>query len=708
MNPAKLDILFAFTNYAGNGGIASTIPHLRSWWAKQYDWLSKDERIGRIADLPQKVVSDTPITMVRNKCLRVAQEQNFDLLVFIDSDNCPDLYEKEDPSAKSFLESSLDFVYKRLVNGIPTVIAAPYCGPPPHPVYGGEENVYVFKWKSIASDENYFAGAKIEAYDRDEAALLKGIQPAAALPTGVCMVAIKALECMSPPYFRYEWEDEWEDKKITTEDVYFTRNVGMAGALKYGTPIVFCNWDCWAGHYKQKMVGKPRVMRIEEVNEVFVKAVKDNLNIGDEIQYMGFRPDNTVPIPPGLQAVLDMQATKQKMKDKGWVLQPTLFQLDEHQYWVLGWTTAAKEVQVLLDAIGSVRARNDQMLGVEVGSWTGYTASKMLDKFPNLLLSCVDTFRGSSDGEHDATAELIRAAVVETGDPDILHTLFQRNTKRFGDRCRELWMPSLEAAEHFADKSLDFVFIDADHSYEACRADIEAWLPKIKPNGIIIGHDYTDQFPGVPKAVNESFGTAVQDANTMWWVKLEDIQPDHVIIADRMGDKYTERDDTLIAPEDRESFKRLLNETMGRISKDSRKLVYIGEPDPATLDAMSAKASVFCVCERSPALKHARGLCEEVKFLQVNSLDESVYSDAWWDDGDADLVFVQQDAASVDLLQRAFDLLKQDGLLCGNGPIVELAFEGTSVGRYRESGIWGIPRDVYKEDLSSNGKAVAH
>lgn len=58
------------------------------------------------------------------------------------------------------------------------------------------------------------------------------------------------------------------------------------------------------------------------------------------------------------------------------------------------------------------------------------------------------------------------------------------------------------------------VFIDADHSYEACKGDIEAWLPNIKPGGIIALHDYKKHevndpdihpkpWPGVDQAVDE-------------------------------------------------------------------------------------------------------------------------------------------------------------------------------------------------------------
>lgn len=67
---------------------------------------------------------------------------------------------------------------------------------------------------------------------------------------------------------------------------------------------------------------------------------------------------------------------------------------------------------------------------------------------------------------------------------------------------------SATGAECYENQSLDFVFIDADHRYEAVRRDIAAWLPKVKPGGIISGHDFCpDPFitDGVIRAVTEAF-----------------------------------------------------------------------------------------------------------------------------------------------------------------------------------------------------------
>jgi hypothetical protein len=81
---------------------------------------------------------------------------------------------------------------------------------------------------------------------------------------------------------------------------------------------------------------------------------------------------------------------------------------------------------------------------------------------------------------------------------------------RFGpilDRvlCKAWHGDSARASQHYDDESLDFVFLDADHAYESVAADIEAWHPKVRVGGILAGHDFTHEFPGVIRAVCERF-----------------------------------------------------------------------------------------------------------------------------------------------------------------------------------------------------------
>jgi len=135
---------------------------------------------------------------------------------------------------------------------------------------------------------------------------------------------------------------------------------------------------------------------------------------------------------------------------------------------------------------------------VEVGSWKGKSSSFMAVEIANsnknIEFYCVDTWMGSS--EHKGMKEI-----------DFLYETFIQNMKPLEKYYVPIRKPSIEAANQFQDHSLDFVFIDASHEYEDVKNDIKAWLPKVKKNGILAGHDYyigeNDYHLGVKKAVDE-------------------------------------------------------------------------------------------------------------------------------------------------------------------------------------------------------------
>lgn len=66
-------------------------------------------------------------------------------------------------------------------------------------------------------------------------------------------------------------------------------------------------------------------------------------------------------------------------------------------------------------------------------------------------------------------------------------------------------MLSTEAAHLYPDDSIDLVYIDANHVYDDVLADIAAWLPKVRPGGVIAGHDFTTEIPDVIRAVTDRF-----------------------------------------------------------------------------------------------------------------------------------------------------------------------------------------------------------
>lgn len=61
---------------------------------------------------------------------------------------------------------------------------------------------------------------------------------------------------------------------------------------------------------------------------------------------------------------------------------------------------------------------------------------------------------------------------------------------------------SSEVAKHWARK-INVLFIDGDHSYEGCRADIDAWFPHMAEGGVMLFHDADATSPGVVEAMEE-------------------------------------------------------------------------------------------------------------------------------------------------------------------------------------------------------------
>jgi hypothetical protein len=317
MQKQKLDVMVVMFCYAGNGGVATVLPDIATWLTKVTRRMSDDDRIGRVGI---KRAGDIPLTMERNRVVKEAKDRDFDVIVMLDSDNVPDLYLNRRETAKPFWDTSFDLLYERKLKGLPTVVCAPYCGPPPHPVNGGEENVYVFYAESDESDDkdpDKVGAIRFSSYSRQHAALMRGIQPIAAGPTGCIMYSVDAFDLMPihgmsdqqiledykagkytterarqllrmESWFFYEYTDAYQTRKASTEDVTNTREIQLAGIEKHGEPVVFCNWDAWAGHMKPKCVGAPQPLRIEQVSGVYREAVENNISAADRIVQVDF------------------------------------------------------------------------------------------------------------------------------------------------------------------------------------------------------------------------------------------------------------------------------------------------------------------------------------------------------------------------------------------------------------------------------------
>lgn len=703
MQPAKVNVLIGQFCYSGNGGFASILPHIGDWWAKVYHEMMADERINVVAKVN---LSDTPITMTRNKLLRQAVAGGFDMVLLIDSDNEPDLYVGKDSAAKPFWQSSFDFAYRRLTQGLPTCIAAPYCGPPPHPTGGGCENVYVFKWLNWESVAQGYGGAEVAPYDRNEAALMTGIAPAAALPTGLMLMTVNALECIKPPYFRYEWKDNWEAEKASTEDVYFTRNLAMAGRMKWGAPIVFANWDAWAGHHKPKCVGKPNVLRIEQVCETFAEAVRNN--IGQQERMIFVNPEMSDALCKQLREAPDekiVPVAEAVNKDVEWIdptkdIEVRVFteQRRGRPFSHVGWKSNEAD-RLYLKQIVQMLPKDIPLFGAELGSWVGDSATAMLEENDRLHLTCVDTFDGNRD---DSVAEVARKAMEQACSKDIIYEYFLKNMQHFGDRCRAIRATTVDAAESINDGSLDVIYIDAGHTYKDVKADIEAWLPKLRhvPHAIICGHDFGDPvFPGVDVAVKEKFGEDVPVLGHVWYVKPYARDAEYVAVKTiepkpDVEQRFNLPKGTLssvwsaeLSDIDAEHLEEFLD--VWNRGGNPKRILYCGVPDFPKLRFLVSAARggrVFCAVENAmlseTTAKKAEGV--GVKMVAVDDLATAEF----WNGDQVDLVFLHESALRKEVADNAELLLASDGILIGTvTPEQDLPVEG-HVERWNEGCLW--------------------
>jgi len=137
---------------------------------------------------------------------------------------------------------------------------------------------------------------------------------------------------------------------------------------------------------------------------------------------------------------------------------------------------------------------------LEIGSFKGLSACLMA---PNAInLTCIDLFT-CWFGETELLTEFrkntrhLNNIMVIIGDSKITHTL----------------LPN----EHF-----DMVFIDGDHSYDGCLADLINYWPKLRKGGIMVCHDFNPQYHTGVCAATINFFNRLPDGKVrwvVWWVK---------------------------------------------------------------------------------------------------------------------------------------------------------------------------------------------
>lgn len=141
----------------------------------------------------------------------------------------------------------------------------------------------------------------------------------------------------------------------------------------------------------------------------------------------------------------------------------------------------------------------------EIGVEAANTSQRLLQRNPTLSYIGVDPYMNNHGLYEDVLSRLAEFRAVG-------RFALHRNT-------------SLEAAALVTNGSLDLVFLDARHDYEAVTQDISAWRPKLRPGGILSGHDFSWMFPTVAMAVYRAAFDAPERTihlapDGVWWLQL--------------------------------------------------------------------------------------------------------------------------------------------------------------------------------------------
>lgn len=159
----------------------------------------------------------------------------------------------------------------------------------------------------------------------------------------------------------------------------------------------------------------------------------------------------------------------------------------------------------------------DGIVGVEVGVCKGENIKALLDNCPNIAkIYGVDPWVAYQD-----------KLTITQATADEWYALTKKNLKGYwyDNEVELIRKPSLQAVKLFSDNSFEFVYIDGDHSFAAALNDMRAWWPKVKPGGLLCGHDYRAKDKEVRAAVEkftEDNKFEVEEAKYWsWYIRKE-------------------------------------------------------------------------------------------------------------------------------------------------------------------------------------------
>jgi predicted O-methyltransferase YrrM len=180
--------------------------------------------------------------------------------------------------------------------------------------------------------------------------------------------------------------------------------------------------------------------------------------------------------------------------------------------WPVPWTSA-------MGLVPEIKKLGDNLIGCEIGSNFGINIVYFLDNLPNIeKIITIDPYIAYDD-------TITGGEIFTQEDMNKVMQCFLINMEPYRDKIEFIHDTSDNYFSKIADNSLDYIFIDGDHNYEAVIKDMKNYYSKVKDGGIFSGHDVGSQ--GVQRALNEfvrEFNIDVQtiktcEHQTWYWIK---------------------------------------------------------------------------------------------------------------------------------------------------------------------------------------------
>jgi hypothetical protein len=148
--------------------------------------------------------------------------------------------------------------------------------------------------------------------------------------------------------------------------------------------------------------------------------------------------------------------------------------------------------------------------GVEIGVERGVYSERICRAIPGVKLYCIDPWKTYPEYREHVTQEQLDAFYEET----------KEKLKTYD--CKVIRGFSEEVYRDFPDESLDFIYIDGNHDFLHTTQDIAYWMPKVRHDGILAGHDFRRTKHGAVNSVKDVVPAYAYSAGIKPWFVLRE------------------------------------------------------------------------------------------------------------------------------------------------------------------------------------------